>query len=245
MTDLDFAATFGIGIAIILAVAIFVFGVLRQDVRPVHLCGAIIALICYGVSIIWLPELISWPGWVNDLKWNWTGKLVSIVVSLGLILIWPRLGTTDVGLTFVQRQGSLGPAAVMAAILCASAILLQSVVSNGTDTRLETVLFEASMPGLDEELAFRGLIGALLVRAFVKQVSVLGAPMGWGDLALCLVFGAGHGLLFMQQQLHFDWMSFAYTGGVGAGLLWIRQRTGSLLLPVLTHNVVNILLVCL
>ena len=69
--------------------------------------------------------------------------------------------------------------------------------------------------------------------------------MGWGDLALCLVFAAGHGLMFIQQQIHFDPFSFGYTGFVGAGLLWTRQRTGSLLLPVLTHNIVNTLLVTL
>jgi len=51
--------------------------------------------------------------------------------------------------------------------------------------------------------------------------------------------------MFIQQQIHFDPFSFGYTGFVGAGLLWMRQRTGSLLLPVLTHNIVNTLLVTL
>lgn len=245
MTALDFAATFGIGIAIIVAMAIFVFGVLRHEIRIAHLFGAIFVLVCYGASIVWLPDFFTWPTWVNGLSWNWTGKFLSIIVTLTLITAWPGLSFADVGLTFRQNEGSFGPAILAAALLCASAILLQTYVTDGTDTKIETLLFEATMPGIDEELAFRGLIAVLVARAFVHQVPVLGAPMGWGDLALCLVFGAGHGLLFMQQQLHFDWMSFAYTGLIGSGLLWIRQRTGSLLLPVLTHNAVNILLVSL
>jgi hypothetical protein len=245
MTALDFAATFGLGVGILVAVAIFVFAILRQQVSAIHLLGAIAVLIAYGVSIIWLPDLITWPAWVNALHWNWTGKLISIATTLSLILLWPGLSTAEAGLTLRHKDGSIGPAILAAAILCASAMILQSLVGAGSDTRLETLLFEATLPGIDEELAFRGLLAALLARAFIRQVSVFGAPMGWGDLALCLVFAAGHGLMFIQQQIHFDPFSFGYTGFVGAGLLWMRQRTGSLMLPVLTHNVVNILLVTL
>jgi hypothetical protein len=48
-----------------------------------------------------------------------------------------------------------------------------------------------------------------------------------------------------NQQLHVDAFSFGYTGAIGVGLLWMRQRTGSLRLPVMRHNIVNILLVTL
>jgi len=245
MTALDFAATFGLGVGILLAVAIFVFAILRQQISAANLAGAIAVLVAYGASIVWLPDQIAWPAWVNSLNWNWTGKLNSIVTTLSLILLWPGLSATDAGLTSSHKDGSVGPALLAVAILCASAIVLQSLVADGSDTRMETILFEATLPGIDEELAFRGLMAALLARAFIRQTPILGAPMGWGDLALCLVFAAGHGLMFIQQQIHFDPFSFGYTGFVGAGLLWMRQRTGSLLLPVLTHNIVNTLLVTL
>jgi hypothetical protein len=60
-----------------------------------------------------------------------------------------------------------------------------------------------------------------------------------------LTFEEGPGPLFIQQQIHFDPYLFGDTGFVGAGLPGMRQGTGSLLLPVLTHKVVNILLVTL
>jgi len=87
MSALDFAASFGLGIGILLAVAIFVFAILHQQISAANLLGAIIVLIVYGASIIWLPDVITWPKWVESLHWNWTGKLISIVVTLTLILL--------------------------------------------------------------------------------------------------------------------------------------------------------------
>ena len=245
MTALDFAATFGLGIAILIGVASFVHALQRQPVSIGPLSGAIAAVCLYGASIVYLPDLIAWPAWFDQLSWNWTGKAISIVSMLLFLLAYPGLALAECGLTTRQSTGSLGPACLAAAILCASAILLQTYVNDGSDRRLETILFEATLPGIDEELAFRGVLAALLVRTFATRINVLGAPAGWGDVALILLFAAGHGLLFVQQQIHFDPFSFAYTGFVGAGLLWIRHRTGSLLIPVAAHNLVNILLVTL
>ncbi|AWM33555.1 hypothetical protein DDQ68_12630 [Hymenobacter nivis] len=50
------------------------------------------------------------------------------------------------------------------------------------------------MPGLTEELAFRGVLLALLDRTFTERVRVLGADVGRGTVSSSLVFGLCHGL---------------------------------------------------
>jgi uncharacterized protein len=82
-----------------------------------------------------------------------------------------------------------------------------------------------------EESLFRGVLLALLDRAFVGRRSVFGAPIGWGGVVVTLVFLALHG--FSVGTL---------LGVLPAALLylWLRARTGSLVLPIVVHNLWNL-----
>ncbi len=96
------------------------------------------------------------------------------------------------------------------------------------------------MPGLQEEPSFRGLMLLLLNQAFRdKPLTLLGAPIGWGAVASSVYFGLGHGLGWADGHIAFDALSIAVTGGIGFVLLLIRERTGSLVLPILAHNLAN------
>jgi hypothetical protein len=96
------------------------------------------------------------------------------------------------------------------------------------------------MPGIDEEPFFRGVFLTLLSRAFQQRWNLLGAEIAPGALIVTFVFAAGHGLTVQHGRLHLEVLLFGLTGALGFGLLWIRQRTGSLLLPVLAHNAINV-----
>lgn len=82
-----------------------------------------------------------------------------------------------------------------------------------------------------EELVFRGVLLALLDRALPPRWNVLGAPIGWGGLALTAAFIALHGV---QPGL--------LLGVVPAAILylWLRARTGSLLAPIAAHLAWNL-----
>jgi hypothetical protein len=80
----------------------------------------------------------------------------------------------------------------------------------------------------------------LLSRAFQQRWNLLGAEIAPGALIVTFVFAAGHGLTVQHGRLHLEVLLFGLTGALGFGLLWIRQRTGSLLLPVLAHNAINV-----
>src|SRR5262249_39679256 len=104
----------------------------------------------------------------------------------------------------------------------------------------EGVVFEATLPGIDEELRFRGPLIALLTLAFGTRFGFLGGA-GWGTPLTALLFGLAHGLrLTHDQGWSFDAVNTVYTGILGFGLGWMRERTGSVVLPILFHNVVNV-----
>lgn len=63
--------------------------------------------------------------------------------------------------------------------------------------------------------------------------------MGYGGLLTSVLFGLTHALGYEAGAVDFDLMTFAMTGVPAMLLLWIRERTGSLLLPVIGHNIAN------
>lgn len=170
--------------------------------------------------------------------WNWFGKCLStgliLLVAFGLAA-FGKLRLREMGISFVQAPGT-GRAILWVAI---PAILLQCVLAatlfghSGPPSR-ETILFQASLPGLSEELVFRGVLLAMLDRAFIGRVSLGGAKLGYGAIVIILYFGLIHGLM------HPNWVSGLYAAMGGFLFVWLRSRTGSVVVPVFTHNVLNV-----
>jgi membrane protease YdiL (CAAX protease family) len=141
------------------------------------------------------------------------------------------------GLTLQQRDRSARPSIYVAIGLCMFAWGVIWLVGNKGEPTAERLLYQATLPGLDEELFFRGLLLALMLKAFVTQPDHRSA---WpAAVVVTFLFAAGHTLMFQKGSFAFDPFFFGYVAILGAGLMWIRLRTGSVLLPVLTHNVIN------
>jgi hypothetical protein len=95
----------------------------------------------------------------------------------------------------------------------------------------EAWMFLATMPGLVEEFAFRGVLLAAAERAWPAARFVGGARISAGALLLTLAFVALHGLAPVTVLSVLP-ASLLY--------LWLRVRSGSLLLPIVAHNLWNI-----
>jgi len=109
--------------------------------------------------------------------------------------------------------------------------------------KLETLLFEATLPGLAEELVWRGLLLALFDRMFSGRVTILGAALGYGAIVTSLVFGFVHSVQFDSKLvLHTALDNGAFAAATGLVLVWIRARSKSLVFPVLVHNATNLIL---
>ena len=236
MLDLLATITLGIAGACLLALGVRILG--REPVRVGAFAAAILSLVLYWAVVVAGAEVQG--AFFPSLKWNWIGKIISIVVLLAAIGLIPSVSRKDVGLHLRQAPGSIGPALVCLALLCALSWGVEAWANDGRDLSPERFAFQALMPGLDEELFFRGLFLTFLVRAFDERWQLLGARVGPAAAVATFLFGAGHGLTVANGQLHFDPLAFALTGTIGFGLLWLRQRTGSLLMPIGAHNIINV-----
>ncbi len=237
---LDLFATIGLHLGLVGLFAIFLRFVLGETVRFNVLGVALVCVFLYWGAVVGGSEVQALLPGLAGLKWNWIGKIIAIAATLIMIAAIPTIGAAEVGMTLRQRAGSLVPVLICTALLCALAWGMEALDADGTDLSLERLLYQATMPGLDEELFMRGLLLALLLRGFAERWNLWGAPMGPAAVSITFLFAAGHGLRIVEGSLFFDPLNFAVTGTLGFGLLWLRQRTGSLAAPVLVHNLLNV-----
>jgi len=219
-------------VALALAALLVLPGGLQPVSRPWVV--AFLATLALSLGLPALPGLLPGERMLGD-HWNWSGQILALAGVLWMASMLARragLGWREMGFTFSQRTGSVAPALWVSA----GALALHVLVMNASRFRLvgvpaETWLYQATLPGLAEEAVFRGVLLALLDRAFVARRLVLGAPVGWGGAVVTLVFVALHGT-----------SAGALLGVAPAALLylWLRARTGSLVLPIAVHNLWNL-----
>ena len=186
------------------------------------------ALLTLGYG--WLPDLVGGT-------WNWQGKLMALTTSMAVAAL-PPFGLRQVGVTLSHAAGSLRAAAPMAAAYCAFFVLI-ALLFPAEPASAEDLAFQLTMPGLEEELFYRGVLLFALDQAFRGRRRLLGVDWGWGAVLSCLLFGLTHAFSYSDGAFSFDPVTMALTAMPSFIAVWIRLRTGSLLLPVLLHNFGN------
>lgn len=169
--------------------------------------------------------------------WNWQGKLAALAATLA-IAAHPAFGLRRIGLTLAQEPGSLKAAVPLAAVYCALFIAL-GLAFPADAASAEDIAFQLTMPGLEEELFYRGTLLFALDQAFRGRKRVLGVDWGWGAVLSSFAFGLAHAFGYADGGFTFDPLTMALTAIPSLIAVWARLRTGSLLLPILLHNFGN------
>ena len=219
---------FALGLALLLVLP----GLLNGARRMWLLLFLATLLLILGLQA--LPNLVPGERVLGN-HWNWSGHLLGLAGAAWVATQLARragMPWRDMGLTLAQAPGSLRGALLVSAAALALNVLVMSLGGfRLAGVPAETWVYQATLPGLLEETVFRGLLLALLDRAYAARKPMLGVGVGWGGAVVTLVFLALHGI----------------TPGTllgvlpAAGLyLWLRLRTGSLMLPVLVHNSWNL-----
>ena len=190
--------------------------------------GIYLAMNC----VLTLPRV----GFFADLSWNWQNKLLLVALTALAITLWPSLTWRAVGARR-PRRGWWMP------VVGAFAVMLGLNMLGGPQitTDAETFLFQALVPGLDEELLYRGVLLLLLHRALAARRTMWRGTAGWEVPITCLLFGLAHGLyLSTGWAIALDVPSILVSGLLGLVLVWVRIRWDSLWPAVLTHNAINV-----
>jgi len=226
----------------LLAPPLFLAGVLRADkkINPLRPAALFTVLLLFFDLVYLLPRVFPFLR-VIDGKWNWEAKTLALVAGIAFVLVYKGLSRKDYGLTLKQEIAPQKDLYLWIAVLCMTAGGIVFASFNPAQPfSWESVAFELTLPGIEEELIYRGIFLALLNQAFGKNFSFLGARYGWGLLITALAFGLAHGVeVGPGWQFTFQPLSILITGFMGFWFGWIREKTGSLLLPVCVHNLTN------
>ena len=176
-----------------------------------------------------------------NLDWNWSGKILSLILSLSFIFYHSKEIRKEIGFTskFNSKTLKLG-IIIFLGFLVFDFIFKMMVFPKGGQFDLESFLFQATMPGT-EELVFRGIYLYLLGRAFSSSKNIKGVAFGWAFIIVTFLFGMVHGVFLTEElELKFDIITIVYLTlipSLGLGIL--RKFTGNLILPVIGHNLIN------
>jgi uncharacterized protein len=205
--------------------------------RRVYAACILAALVLF-LGLQALPEAI--PGRrLIGIESNWAGTLLA---ASGMLLLAAALvrgagfSWREFGMTWAQRPGSWRAALIVAICVLIVNYALMSLSRFRLDSvSFETWLYQATLPGVSEELAFRGVLLALANRVFAARRDVFGASIGSGGLLVTLLFV----LLHISPQTSTLGLAL---GVLPAALLylWLRARTDSLVLPTAVHNLWNL-----
>jgi membrane protease YdiL (CAAX protease family) len=102
------------------------------------------------------------------------------------------------------------------------------------------LLYLATLPGIAEELAYRGVIQSHLNEIFPRKWKLAGANLGWGFAITAMLFWGIHAFTVNAGEFTFRWQSLTMPFIVGLGLGWMRERTRSIWPGVIAHNLVNL-----
>ena len=179
-------------------------------------------------------------GWFAQLQWNWQGKLLEAAWPLALGATGALYPLRDLGFRAPLRDAWLPITAAGALMLGLTALLAFGGMPMRIGADRETALFELTMPGIAEEIVFRGALLWICNEVFGRPWRLLGARVGWGLVLTTVLFASMH-WVFVDRTLHvhFLWPSLLLTVLYGAVLGWVRERSGSLWPAIALHNLTD------
>lgn len=222
-----------IQLGIVLA-PIAIYGAVKRSKLIVRVSAVTFILVAFQAAILFTESY----GALNALQYNWLQKLF---VFLSAILLCKPLGLTpkECGYFLPNRKKAFLFALLIGLIY---AVLDSVATAEHIAPSIETLLFQLSMPGLQEEPFYRGLLLCYWDKHLGRPWKVLGVDVGTGCLITTAVFTVGHlvGLdknwaLTCSNDL-VEWINFVVFCFV---MCWIRYKFDSVWPCVLAHNADN------
>jgi membrane protease YdiL (CAAX protease family) len=182
-------------------------------------------------------------GIFRHLHWSWQECILSTAWPFLLVALVPGITLASIGVTSRFRSGWLKPSFV-AGLLALAVPAVFFILGARRKLDAGSWVFLMIMPGLAEELVFRGVFQSLLNRVFGKPWRLASAEFGWGLIISSVLFAGANGLIAVDAQLHAYIVLPAAIAPFMMSLVsgWIRERTDSVWPSVIGHNLSNVVI---
>lgn len=211
----------------------------RSRTRRWRLLLLVASLVVLEFALVEIPRVDGF----QHLHWSWQECLLSTAWPFLLVALVPGISLASMGVTSNLRPGWLKPSIVAGLVaLAVPAVFFMLGARKKLDA--EGWAFLLIMPGLAEELVFRGVYQSLLNGVFGKPWRVADAEFGWGMIITAILFAGSNGLVAVDAQLHARIVLQAAIAPFLLSLVsgWIRERTDSIWPCVFGHNLSNVVI---
>jgi hypothetical protein len=173
-------------------------------------------------------------------RWNWTGKFLASVVGLCFIYAMPWSEARS-----LLGRGIRAPVIKLSAVLItllSIQVAAQLYYQSSAEFSLETIAFQATLPGISEEIVFRAMLQGGLNAVLVQRRRIWGVEVGWSMPLVALLFALGHGLYLDDNWLiQSDIRALADTFACGLLFGYLVALTSTIWWAVGGHNLFNVL----
>lgn len=183
----------------------------------------------------------------SNLHWNWQGKLLEFTWPLVVVYILKWLTPNEVGLR-LPKSGWCFLYVSIIALIYNVAIFSVSIFTGSmpklSDVNHEGILFQLIMPGLAEELFFRGILWAVISRYLQIPITIFKLKIGWNFIFTTILFIMVHLIIIHTKTGHIEWLRWLNGDNINifipAIMLGItRAKTSSIWPCVIFHNLLN------
>ncbi len=171
------------GLTLACAVPVILIAVWHSHSRRWGLLALVVCLVILDVALLEVPRVDGF----QHRHWSWQESLLTSAWPFLLVAAIPGISLASIGVTSRFRPGWLKPCLVAGLVAVAIPLVFFAL---GARKKLdgEGWAFLLIMPGLAEELVFRGVYQSLLNRVFGKTWRLANAEFGWGLLIAAILF---------------------------------------------------------
>jgi membrane protease YdiL (CAAX protease family) len=177
-------------------------------------------------------------------QWNWAGKCLALAVEILFVLVISPFPKSIFSISKKVDWSGTRPLLILCFIYIVFRIGMYATSGEASlQIHPETTLYQATLPGLQEELLYRGILLGLINTVFIHPgFRFLNVNFGLSTMLTSLLFGLAHGLS-LTVNLTFSMNFFVFARAAFDGFLFalLTEKTKSLLPGMVFHNVGNLI----
>jgi len=186
------------------------------------------------VVLIFLPVVYA-DFSISGSTMNWTGKILTIIFSFIFYFVTRNNLNGQDFISSTPSKGSNKKVLIVGLVAIGVMCTLTILFSKSKPLNIEKLVYQLTMPGLDEEL-WRGILLGFLVKILKNGEFKFGHPAIWITTA---IFALNHSIYFQNWELGFALEAFIVTGALGFILGWMIFHSRSILPALIFHNLIN------
>jgi membrane protease YdiL (CAAX protease family) len=188
----------------------------------------------YQVILV-IPRFFPILDVINS-PWNWEGKILAALWAIACAWTWRKRLQPHYFITYKQDANGVKLASLAGLFIVLLATLIWGIYGK-SEFDAETLWFQLTLPGIDEEILFRGVLLGLLLNTVAFRDFPLFNPSIW---ITAILFGFIHGFTLNKNfEIQIDGLLFTQTAFAGWVWAWMTIKSRSILLPILSHNFSN------